>query len=162
MKRVILTSFLLASFLFSNAQSFELHSSLTDTINMTDANGKKKGKWVIMGRHKPGSGYHEMQKIEEGMYKDNKRVGVWKEYYSNSNLKSTITYIDGKPHGSTTLFYENGNLKEEGTWINNRWIGNYKLIDENGTVTEKVFDDKGKEISSKITPPKNSVPSKKK
>jgi hypothetical protein len=165
MKIFISTIILLTSCLFSTAQSYEPgHKGLDngDTINMTGANGKKQGKWILHGYSKKNPCYKDMQVIEEGMYKDNKRIGIWTEYHCNGKIKSKITYIDGKPNGITTSNYENGNLKEEGTWINNRWVGNYKLIDENGTVTEKIFDEKGKEVSSKITPSKNSVPSKKK
>lgn len=153
MKTLNLIIFLLVSFLFSNAQDFELVNVKKDTINMTDVNGKKQGKWIIMGYHKKGSCYKEMQKIEEGLYKDNKRIGVWTEYYCNSNVKSKIPYIGGRPSGQIIFYYENGMVREEGTWTNNRWVGNYKFNYDDGTILECVFDDKGKEISRKTISP---------
>lgn len=144
-----------------NAQSYEIESK-KDTFNLIDANAKKQGKWIIRGMHKPHSGYMPEQKIEEGWYKNNRKIGVWVEYYTNSNLKSKITFVDGRPHGPSTMYYENGNIKEDGTWSNNRWVGNYKSNLENGDVIEIIFDDKGKELSKKITPAKKELPSKKK
>lgn len=150
----------MATFLFSKSQSYEIIS--IDTINMTDANSKKQGKWIIKGRAKPGTCYTPEQKIEEGMYKDNKRIGIWMEYYCNSNLKSKMNYINGRPSGAITFYYENGTMREEGTWTNNRWVGKYVYINDSGDMTEFVFDDRGKEISKKMTPAKKIVPSKKK
>lgn len=138
--------------LISNAQSFEVTGK--DTINFTDANGKKQGKWILFGHNKPGKCHQPNQKIEEGRYKDNKRVGVWKEYHCNNNLKSSITYVNGHPEGPTAMYYDNGTVKEEGTWKQNRWVGAYKAIDESGNITDIVFDEKGKEVSKKITPVK--------
>ena len=143
------TLFLLAVFLVSTAQEYEMVAR--DTINMTDANGKKQGKWIIKGYSKKGSCYKEMQIIEEGTYKDNKRVDVWTEYYCNSNVKAKVPYVGGRPNGYVTFYYENGKVREEGNWTNNRWIGKYKFYYDDGTILECDFDDKGKEISRKTT-----------
>jgi hypothetical protein len=156
----LLTILLMTTFLFSKAQSFEMISK--DTINMIDANAKKQGKWIITGRNKPGTCYGIQQTIEEGMYKDNKRIGIWKEYYCNNNMKSKMNYVNGRPTGEVILYYENGRVREEGTWTNNRWVGKYIYVNETGDITEFVFDDKGKEVSKKITPAKKTIPSNKK
>lgn len=158
--KFVFTILLMATFLFSKSQSFEM--VMLDTINMTNADGKKQGKWVITGRNKPGTCYGSNQKIEEGLYKDNKRIGVWTEYHCNSNIKAKMNYVNGRPSGAITFYYENGSVREEGTWVNNRWIGKYIYINDSGDMTEFVFDDKGKEVSKKMTPAKKAVPSKKK
>ena len=161
MKRINVILFLLISFLYSKSQSYELAAPHKDTINMTDVNGKKQGQWIIFGRHAPSADYKPNQKISEGIYKDNRKTGVWIDYYPSGNIKNKVTFVEGRPHGPVYMYFQNGNIQEEGTWKNNRWVGNYKLTDENGTITEKYFDDQGKEISSKITSAKNSVPSEK-
>ena len=74
-----------------NSQTWELYGK--DTINKIDANGKKQDRWVLMGKHKPGACYQLEQKVEEGKYVDNRKTGVWVEYYCNSNLKSKLTFI---------------------------------------------------------------------
>ncbi len=55
---------------------------IRDTINITDANGLKQGLWIIDNK---------TNMVEEGIYKDNKREGVWRFILSNINL-SKITY----------------------------------------------------------------------
>lgn len=153
----------MATFLFSRSQSFEMLPSGKDTVNMTDANGKKQGLWILTCIHnRPCKCGNISQVLEKGMYKDNKRVGEWLEFYCNSNIKAKLNYINGRPGGEIIFYNENGNMREQGTWANNRWVGNYKSISDNGDITEIVFDDKGKEVSKKITPSKKAVPSKKK
>ena len=164
MKKLIIALVLFAG-MSVTAQSYESgHKGLVagDTINMTDANGRKQGKWIILGRHNPKAGYAPEQKMSEGLYKDNRKTGVWIDYFPSGNIKNKITFKDGRPHGPTSLYFQNGNVKEEGTWLNNRWVGNYKSTLESGDVIEIVFDEQGKEISKKITPAKKDVPSKKK
>ncbi len=155
-----LTIFLMVVSFILNAQDFEINSR--DTINMTDANGKRQGKWVISGWHNPKSGYAPHQKMSEGMYKDNRKEGVWIDYFPSGNIKNKISFAAGRPHGPCSLYFQDGNVEEEGTWINNRWVGNYKYTYENGTIMEIIFDDKGEEISKKITPAKKEAPPKKK
>ncbi len=117
------------------AQSYELVGK--DTINLTDDQGKRQGKWVIFNKmvHRPD--YTDDQKVEEGNYKDSKKMGTWKEYYPNNNLKNKITYENNRPSGYAIMYHENGKIKEEGTWKNNRWQGDYKLYYDNGQVQQE-------------------------
>lgn len=116
------------------AQSFELIG--TDTINFTDAAGKKQGKWIIFNKELHRAGYADDQKVEEGKYLDSKKYGIWKEYYPNTNIKSIITYENNRPSGYAKMYHDNGKIKEEGLWKNNRWVGDYKLYYENGQVQQ--------------------------
>lgn len=128
------------------AQSWEINP-LTgkDTINKVDLEGKKQQKWILFGKHKPGTCYDVKQKAEEGSYKDNKKVNIWLEYYCNGNMKNKLTFNNGRPDGYAQMFHENGKISEEGTWKNNRWVGPYKLYYENGTIQhEFVFNAMGK------------------
>lgn len=148
-----LTILLLATSLFSKSQSFEKVAA--DTINMTDANGKKQGKWILFGHHNPKMvGYESNQKISEGIYKDNRKQGVWTDYFPSGNIKNKINFKDGRPSGACNLYFWDGKIKEEGTWINNRWVGNYKYTFENGDVLDIFFDETGKEVTKKMTPAK--------
>ena len=144
MKQFILTLFTLSCINIS-AQSFELLPNSKDTINYIDQAGKKQGKWVLMGKHKPGTCYTANQKAEEGPYKDNRKTGNWLEYYCNGHTKNNLTFVNGRPDGYAMMYYENGNKKEEGNWKNNRWVGNYKLYYENGQVQHDFkFNEGGK------------------
>jgi len=117
------------------AQSYELINN--DTINFTDANSKKQGKWIIFNRtlHKPD--YADDQKVEEGRFADSKKTGIWKEFFPNNSLKSKITYENNRPSGYAVMYHDNGKIKEEGLWKNNRWVGDYKLYYENGQVQQE-------------------------
>lgn len=143
MKKVIHLFLFVCLSLFGKAQSWEIFGK--DTINKIDPEGKKQGKWILMGKHKPGTCYQPDQKAEEGKYKDNRKTDIWKEYYCNSNLKNKLTFVNGRPDGYAQMFHENGKISEEGNWKNNRWVGNYKLYYDNGQVQhEFVFSQTGK------------------
>lgn len=130
----------------AQSQSYELGGpSGKDTLNLIDALGKKQGKWILRGKHKPGSCYAPEQKAEEGKYADNRKVGKWYEYYCNGNPKNQLTFQNGRPDGYAIMYHENGKISEEGNWKNNRWVGNYKLYYENGQVQHQfVFNASGK------------------
>lgn len=125
------------------SQSWELYGK--DTINKIDVIGKKQDKWVLLGKHKPGTCYQTDQKAEEGKYIDNRKTGIWVEYYCNSLVKSKLTFVNGRPDGYALMYHDNGKISEEGIWKNNRWVGKYKLYYENGQVQhEFVFNNSGK------------------
>lgn len=128
------------------SQSYELGGpNNKDTFNLIDALGKKQGKWIIRGKHKPGTCYAPDQKIEEGKYADNKKTGKWFEYFCNGNMKNQLTFQNGRPDGYAIMYHENGKISEEGNWKNNRWTGPYKLYYENGQPQhEFVFNASGK------------------
>lgn len=145
MKKITLIIVFFYSVSLAQSQDFELDGPKKDTINLTDAQGKKQGKWIIRGRHKPGTCYQPEQKIEEGKYLENRKTGQWIEYYCNSNLKNKLTFVNGRPDGYAMMYHENGKISEEGNWKANRWVGNYKLYYDNGQVQhEFVFNQNGK------------------
>lgn len=117
----------------SFAQTFSL-SKNDDTLNKIDANGLRQGKWVITNEIKKLPGYPESAKVEEGLYVDNKKTGVWTEYFPNGNLKSKITFENNRANGYMIMYNENGKIREEGTWKAGRWVGKYKLYYDNGEV----------------------------
>jgi antitoxin component YwqK of YwqJK toxin-antitoxin module len=143
MRHFIYSLSLLLVISFAAGQTYEIAGA--DTINKIDLQGKKQGKWILSGKHKPGSCYKPDQKAEEGMYTDNKKTGVWTDYHCNGNPRSKITFVGGRPEGLSQNYYENGNLSEEGTWKNSRWVGTYKLFYDNGKVQhEFVFNEGGR------------------
>ncbi len=130
---------------YAQSQTFELDPTTKDTINQIDQVGKKQGKWIVFGKSKPGGCYSAAQKVEEGKYKDNKKEGIWKEYYCNGNPKNKVTYQLGRADGYAIMYHENGKVSEEGTWKVNKWVGKYKLFYENGNVQQEFnFNTTGK------------------
>lgn len=128
----------------SHAQTFTLVG--TDTINKTDASGKKQGKWIVYNKDKAGNTCNAPdKKAEEGKYLDNRKVDKWMEYYCNGNVKSKITFVNGRADGYAQIYHENGKISEEGMWKINRWVGSYKLYYDNGQVQhEFVYNASGK------------------
>jgi antitoxin component YwqK of YwqJK toxin-antitoxin module len=135
---------LFASTLLAQSQTFEIIGG--DTCNKIDLEGKKQGKWILLGKHKPSATcYKPDQEIEKGMYLDNRKTGIWNEYYCNGNLKNKLTFANGRPDGYAIMYHENGKISEEGNWKISKWVGNYKLYYENGVVQhEFVFNQSGK------------------
>jgi antitoxin component YwqK of YwqJK toxin-antitoxin module len=143
MKKLLYILITLCSASLAQSQSSEVISG--DTVNRIDADGKKQGKWILMGKHKPGTCYQPEQKVEEGKYQDNRKMGIWIEYFCNGNMKNKLTFVNGRPDGYAIMYHENGKISEEGNWKNQRWVGNYKLYYENGQVQhEFVFNPSGK------------------
>lgn len=129
MKKIILILFFITC-------KIVVAQSNNDTLNFTDASGKRQAKWIITGKLANKPEYQPEQKVEEGRYIDSKKIGKWIEYFNNNNVKSKINYENNKPNGYAIIYHENGKIMEEGLWKNNRWVGEYKLYYENGEVQQ--------------------------
>lgn len=129
----------------TKAQTFELAPNSKDTINYVDATGKKQKHWILFGKHKPGTCYTSAQKVEEGDYKENRKMGVWMEFYCNGQIKNKISFLNGRADGYAVIYYLNGNVQEEGQWKNNRWVGDLKQYYENGQLQHEFkYNESGK------------------
>ncbi len=143
--KYILIILLLVTFyqpsVFANNNIFQ---TSTDTINRTDSAGLKQGFWIIY--------QNDGSKIQEkGLYKNNKKNGVWINFYSNGNTKSKITYNNGSPSGYATFFYENGKISEQGNWQKDHWVGPYKYYYESGQLSyDWNYDTSGKRTGEQI------------
>ena len=111
---------------------------------------------IIRGYYSDGEIYFEEE------YLKGEKVGVWKEWYQNGNLKWERGYnviLDGVYNE----YYENGNPKELGNFKQSMRIGDWKEYDSNGNLTmsekweptdknvskcleRKCFNEKGVEI----------------
>jgi len=131
LNRNFMNGFLLLTFICQGALA---QSANSDTLqNYTDpATGLKQGYWIVYNSVKKLPNYPAEAKVEEGKFTDSKKIGIWKMYFPNGNLKSEITYIDNRPKGYAKMYYENGKLQEEGMWENSRWVGDYKSYYDNG------------------------------
>lgn len=115
-----------------------------DSINKTDQQGWKQGKWVELSDGEDAEGCNAGTKLEEGFYKDNRKVGTWKKYWCSGKIKNELTYNADRSISSKD-FYEDGKIKEEGTWNSIGWIGPYKMYHPNGKVYyDWTFDQTGK------------------
>lgn len=113
---------------------FAQNSNGEGGINQKDANNLKQGHWIIFNQNGKYTGYSEGQKVEEGDYLNNKKVGVWTKYYPNGNVNHEITFTNNTPNGYAKFYYKDGTLQEEGMWQGSKWVGEYKYYHENGQV----------------------------
>jgi len=140
MKHIITTSlFLLA--LAAPAIAFESGGD----SNYIDETGQRQGYWTINGFMSNDRSYAPDETVEEGVYEDNRREGIWKKYWPGGKLRSQIAYQDGKPHGTYSLYYDNGLLEEAGNWINNRNTDEFSRYHKNGQAQQRFnFTESGK------------------
>lgn len=103
-----------------------------DSVNQVDSEGRKQGYWIIKNDVKKLPNYSMEAKVEEGSFTDSKKIGIWKTYFPNGNLKNEITYDNNRQFGYAKAYYESGELQEEGQWENMRWVGSYKTYYKNG------------------------------
>lgn len=116
-----------------------------DTINYIDENNLKQGFWKIFGRMKRLPGYQPDQVIEQGNYKNSRKMGLWTKFFPSGKTKSEIEYVNSRPNGAYKTYYENGQVEEEGTWKNNRNTQSFKRYYENGQVSQDfAFNTSGK------------------
>ncbi len=151
MKNVLLLLFLTFSAI-SNALHFPAKVSSIifqneTEINQKDSQGRKQGRWVILGKDKPYKGYPDDGKIEEGNYKDNRKHGTWIKYYKDGKTPRVIgEFNNGRPKGKYKKMYTSGKVKEEGTFENGKHKGKYTKFFENGRLAqEKNFNEAGLE-----------------
>lgn len=82
-----------------------------DTLNRLDKTNCKFGYWKVYKEYNGKKVF-----VEEGNFVNNRKSGLWVEYYHDGSVKSKINFTDGRPDGSYSTFYNNGILKEEGVW----------------------------------------------
>ncbi len=80
-----------------------------DTLNCTDVNGKKQGKWVVRVESVRGEpGYDD-----EGEFENGKRTGPWRRYNLTGDLIAVENYRWGNKDGLSQYFTINGIEHEE-------------------------------------------------
>jgi hypothetical protein len=137
--------FSIGNFLFCSV--FFLLSLGSYSQNLTDANGKKQGHWVILGKDKPGTGYGSQVKFEEGDYKDSRKIGTWTKYYDDGKTpKIKGTYVNNRPEGVYYKYYSDGTLKEKGSLKLNLNYDTLTRYHENGNIEyEALYNSEGRE-----------------
>lgn len=136
--------FLICLILFSTLGSLNAQSK-KDTLNQKDEVNLKQGSWIITGQMRKDTSFAASAIIEQGKYKDGRKIGVWMRYYPNGNIQSKIFYVNGRPKGMYELYYDNGQVEEQGDWDRNKNVGQFKRFYENGEMMQHFqFSDNGK------------------
>ena len=130
---------------------FVSHSQ-NDTINQRDENNCKQGYWILYGKDKPEKGYPSEGRIEEGVYRNNRKEGKWIRYFNDGRTPKLIFhYKNNRPSGSYEKRYRQGGIKESGDFSQGKYIGQRLTYFENGIIKSSTsFDSLGREIDSTI------------
>lgn len=121
-------------------------------INKKDDQGKKQGHWIYFGKDRPGTGFPDEGKVEEGDYKDDRKEGVWIKYHLDGKTpKLKGEYENNRPKGNYTKYHENGQVKEDGRFERDVYLDTLKRFHENGQLEYIAkFNNSGKE-EGKVT-----------
>jgi hypothetical protein len=83
-----------------------------DTINIIDKNDLKQGRWridIAALREEPAY-------VEEGVFKDNKREGIWYKYDLYGVIVAKENYKWGNKHGKQ-VYAIDGSVEREESWL---------------------------------------------
>ncbi len=126
---------------FAQSQTLKTYNFyLGDTINATDLNNQKQGRWIYFGKDRKeiqNREHKENQIVEEGFYRDNKPIGTWKTYHSNSKIKSEIIYKENESSQHAKFYHFDGYLIAEGNTKNREFIDDYFIYDSKGNKLKK-------------------------
>ena len=107
-----------------------------DTINAIDKNGLKQGKWVVHVDEIRGEPGYE----EEGIFKNDKKEGVWRLYNLTSDLIGVENYKLGGKDGIQQYYTYLGDLYREESWRGYNPDSPYDTIAIYGTGSDEIVD----------------------
>jgi hypothetical protein len=112
----ILSFIVFVCFIFLQNATAQLKSYILspkgDTLNKVDKKGWKQGRWVI--RTEPLRGEDGFE--DEGIFKDDKKEGVWRHYTVNGDPIGFETYLHGGKDGKQQYYTPLGELVREESW----------------------------------------------
>lgn len=87
---------------------------------------------------------HKTDSSKYNQFENGFKIGVWREYYENGNLKSESNYINGIKEGNCKEWWQNGKLWTEVNYSNDKANGYAKWYHENGYLAGEGMIDNGK------------------
>lgn len=127
--------FVLQAKSFAQYKDYKLNAK-ADTINATDRNGLKQGKWVVHVDELRGEPGYE----EEGIFKDSKKEGYWRKYTLQGDLLAVENYKKGGKHGLQQYYTFLGELIREENWRGYDPDAPYDTIAVYGTESNQVIE----------------------
>ncbi|MES2429496.1 MAG: hypothetical protein V4556_01090 [Bacteroidota bacterium] len=107
-----------------------------DTLNAIDKKGLKQGKWVVTFPELRGNpGYDE-----EGMYKNDKKEGVWRKYTAEGDLLAMENFKYGGKDGIQQYYSFLGSLEREEEWHSYNPDAPYDTIPVYGTGSNEIIE----------------------
>lgn len=120
----------------------------SQSMNVTDSLGRKQGKWELY-KTDTANGVITKYRSRSGLYVDDKKEGIWEDYYPSGEVLGRLFYVNDTINGLTQMYGSNGVVTESGFWQGSkkRWIGDYQLYYDNGTPRQKfTYDSDGNHV----------------
>ena len=134
-------------FLFLSAMSLDILSQ--DTVNQTDASGKKQGFWRKFN--------DKGEKVYEGHFRADVPYGEFRYYYPDGKQKAVSVISDNGKISRTVSYFQNGMKMAEGNYRNEKKDSLWKFYtDVDGTLISDEYYKEGKKDGDS----KNYFPSK--
>ena len=133
----VLTTLLFLFFINGNAQykNFKL-TEKGDTVNGVDKKNLKQGKWVIRVEEVRGEPGYE----EEGIFKSDKKEGIWRLYNLTGDIIGVENYKLGGKDGLQQYYTYLGDLYREENWRGYNPEAPYDTIAVYGTGSNEIID----------------------
>jgi hypothetical protein len=125
-------------FLMNGVAQYKTYSisAKGDTINAIDKKDRKQGKWVVHVDEVRGEPGYE----EEGIFKDDKKEGIWRLYNLTGDLVGVENFKLGGKDGIQQYYTYLGDLYREESWRGYNPDSPYDTIPIYGTGTEEIVD----------------------
>jgi antitoxin component YwqK of YwqJK toxin-antitoxin module len=108
-----------------------------DTVNQTDASGKKQGFWRKLNS--------KGEKLYEGHFRSDIPYGEFRYYYPDGKLKATSVISDSGRFTKTISWYPNGKKMAEGNYRSEKKDSVWRFYSEiDGSLTSEEFYKEGK------------------
>ena len=136
--KLTLITGILQFFLYSSFGQYKQYTLSVngDTLNAIDSKGLKQGKWVVKVAELRGEPGYE----EEGIYKNDKREGIWRRYNTHSDLLAIENYRYGGKDGPQQYYTPFGDLVREESWRAYNPDSPYDTIPIYGTSSNEIVD----------------------
>ena len=116
-------------------KSYKLNAE-GDTLNAIDNSGLKQGKWVNHIDELRGEPGYE----EEGIYKKDKKEGIWRLYNLTGDIIGVENYQLGGKHGIQQYYTYLGDLVREESWRAYNPDAPFDTIPVYGTGSNEIID----------------------
>ena len=116
-------------------KSYKLNDK-RDTINAIDKNNLKQGKWVIHIDELRGEPGYE----EEGLFKNDKKEGIWRMYNLTGDIIGVENYKLGGKDGIQQYYTYLGDLYREESWRGYDPEAPYDTVAVYGTGSNEIVD----------------------
>jgi Uncharacterized protein conserved in bacteria len=124
-------------FLFIFLSVISLDNYSQDTVNQTDASGKKQGFWRKLNS--------KGEKVYEGRFKADIPIGEFRYYYPDGKVKALSVISDNGKYSKTISYFQNGKKMAEGNYRDEKKDSLWKFYtDVDGTLISEEYYKEGK------------------